>query len=121
MSHDSQINNWRTTMNKFATSIAFALVAATAALSAQAAEQSQSVFDRAQRVEQPAWQRAAAADQNYAAQPDSQPGRRAYAFRAVQPSTVTPAVANNRIQRAVSAPQNYAAQINTQPGRVVSN
>ncbi len=56
-------------MNKFATTIAFALVAATAAVSAQAAEQT--VFDRAQRVEQPGWQRAVAADQNFAAQPEA--------------------------------------------------
>ncbi|GAB7126565.1 hypothetical protein JCM19000A_10720 [Silvimonas sp. JCM 19000] len=108
-------------MNKFATTFAFALVAATASLSAQAADQSQSVFERAQRVEQPAWQRAAAADQNFAAQPEAQPGRRAFAFRAVQPVADTQAVAPSRIQRAVYAPQNYAAQINTQPGRVLSN
>ncbi|KPC54760.1 hypothetical protein [Amantichitinum ursilacus] len=108
-------------MNKFATTLAFALVAATAAVSAQAADQSQSVFDRAQRVEQPAWQRAVAADQNFAAQPDAQPGRRAYAFRAVQPVADTQAADTNRVVRAVNAPQNYAAQINTQPGRVVSN
>ncbi|GAB7126566.1 hypothetical protein JCM19000A_10730 [Silvimonas sp. JCM 19000] len=102
-------------MNKFATTIAFALVAATAAVSAQAAEQT--VFDRAQRVEQPGWQRAVAADQNFAAQPEAQPGRRALAFRATQPVADTQAVSSNRIERAVNAPQNYAAQINAQPGR----
>ncbi|MDR3430011.1 MULTISPECIES: hypothetical protein [Silvimonas] len=105
-------------MNKFAASFVFAVVAAGAAFSAQAAD-SDNVAQRAQRVEQPAWQRAANAPQNFAAQINQQPGRAQFAFRAVTPATDTANVP--AWERAAAAPQNYAAQINAQPGRVASN
>ncbi|GGP22687.1 hypothetical protein [Silvimonas iriomotensis] len=121
-------------MNKFTASIVFAAVAATAALSAQAADlqpwqraAASAQNYSAQIDKQPgrapfsgrvteakpqvlaSWQRAAAADQNFAAQPKQQPGRAPFSSRAVEPATPVTAA---KWQVAANAEQNFASQIN---------
>lgn len=107
-------------MNKFAASLVFAAVAATAAFSAQAADSKTNTQPPAQQGALPMWQRAAHATQNFTSQIDQQPGRSGVvAFRAgAQESPVSHAT--TRGQLAANADQNYAAQIDQQPGRDVA-
>jgi hypothetical protein len=107
-------------MNKFAASLVFAAVAATAAFSVQAADNSKiSTTPAAQQGALPMWQRAAHATQNYTSQINEQPGHTGFAFSPAA-QNVVPSHATTRGQIAANAEQNYAAQIEQQPGRVVA-
>ncbi|GGP28168.1 hypothetical protein [Silvimonas amylolytica] len=108
-------------MNKFAASLIFAAVAATAAFSAQAADSNQAVATpTAQQGALPVWQRASHATQNYTSQIDQQPGRNGFELRpAAQEFPVSHA--STRGQASAYATQNFAAQIDQQPGRVVAD
>ncbi|GGP22395.1 hypothetical protein [Silvimonas iriomotensis] len=108
-------------MNKFAASLVFAAVAATAAFSAQAADNSHVVTTpTAQQGALPVWQRASHATQNFASQIDQQPGHTGVVLRPVA-QEFPASHASTRGQAAAYATQNFASQIDQQPGRVVAD
>ncbi|MBB5193351.1 hypothetical protein HNQ50_004105 [Silvimonas terrae] len=107
-------------MNKFAASLVFAAVAATAAFSVQAADNSKTnTQPAAQQGALPMWQRASHATQNFTSQIDQQPGRAGFAFTPAA-QEVVPSHASTAGQAAAYATQNFSAQIDQQPGRVVT-